>query len=96
MNGVDVAGDAADQVAGLFLIVIRERQALDMRVKRAPQVVHHPLADAGGEILFGVGANCVHESDGEHGDGGKLQNRQPIGADGGRISGSTTRACRAI
>ena len=76
LDGIDIAGDAADQVAGLLLIVIGERQALDMRIERLPQIVHDPLADAGGKILFGVGADGVEDRDHQDGDGGELQDAE--------------------
>ena len=52
LNAVDVARDPADEVAGALLVVFGERQAMNVVIERPPQVVHHPLADAGGEVVF--------------------------------------------
>ena len=49
---------------------------MDVLVKRAPHVVHHPLADAGGEILFGVGADRAYNGDHRHCQHGKIQHRK--------------------
>ena len=46
LDGIDVAGHGAEQVSRAFLIVIGERQPLDVEVERLPQIVHDPLADA--------------------------------------------------
>ncbi len=83
LDGVDVAGYAADQVAGLLVIVIGEREPLHVRVQGAPQVVHHPLAGAGGEIFLGVGAGRPENGNHQRGDGGEAQNRQRVGSGGG-------------
>ncbi len=47
LNAVDVARDPADEIAGSFLIVFGERQAMNVVIERPPQVVHDPLPDAG-------------------------------------------------
>ena len=52
-----------------------------MGVERAPEVVHHPLADARSEIFLRVGADCTHYRDRQRGDGGEFQYRQPVRAD---------------
>ncbi len=76
LNGVDVAGDAADQVAGLFVVVVGERQPLDVGIERAPQVVHHPLADAGGQIFLGVRTDRSDDGDHQRRDRSQLQNSE--------------------
>ena len=52
LHRLDIAGDAADQVARVFLVVIRQREALDVVVHGAPQLVQHLLADRHGERFF--------------------------------------------
>ena len=71
LDGIDVDGDTADKVAGGLLIVIGKRETLDMGVNRPPQIVGDPLADVGGEVLFGVGAQRVSNGDEEDGDAGE-------------------------
>ena len=66
LNAVDVARHPADEVAGSFFIVFGERQAMNVVIKRAPQVVHDPLADVSGEIVFQVGTDCADNGDGRH------------------------------
>ena len=39
---------------------------MDVVIKRAPQIVHDPLAGIGGEIVFQVGTDCTDNSDGRH------------------------------
>ena len=81
LDGIDIAGDAADQIAGAFLIVIGEREPLDVRVQRSAQIMHDPLADAGGNVFFAVGTERVEDGDDEDGDGGIAQDVQTILAD---------------
>ena len=52
LDGVDVDGDAADEVAGRLLIVVGEREPLHVGVDEAAQIVRHPLADVGGEVFL--------------------------------------------
>ena len=59
----DVARDPRDQVAGARLVVFGERQPLDVVVERPAQVVPHPLADAGGQVLLEVGADGADDRD---------------------------------
>ena len=80
LNGIDVARDAADQVARAFLVMERQRQSLDVRVESASQVVRHPLRDACRQILFNVGANRVQCGNGENADARKLQDRHFVAA----------------
>ena len=61
-----------------LLVVVGQREALDVRVQCLAQIVHHPLADAGGEIFFGVGANGADGRDSEREQGGPAQHRQPV------------------
>ena len=42
LNGFDVAGHARDQVAGPRLVVVGEREPLNVVVERAPQIVRQP------------------------------------------------------
>src|SRR5438445_13333157 len=55
--------------------------ALNMGVKHPPQVVHHPLADAGCQVFFGVRAESPDCGDDERTDGGKLYESQLIGTE---------------
>ena len=80
LNGIDVAGDATDEIAGLCLIVKGERKPLNVGIKNAPEVVRDPLADAGCDVLFDVRADGVENGDSEHGDGGEFEDRVFIGA----------------
>src|SRR5205807_8504045 len=57
----------------------RQRQPLDVSIEGAPQVVGHPLAYTGGEILFGIGRNRIKNGDGKHGDTGELDRGKLIG-----------------
>ena len=50
------------------LAVVGEREPLNLLVELAPQVVAHPLADAGGEVLLPIRADGADNSD--DGDGG--------------------------
>ena len=78
MHGVNIASHAADQVAGLLVIVISERQPLDLRVEGTPQVVHYPLAGAGGEVLLRVAASRSGDGDDQRGGCREAQNSQPV------------------
>ncbi len=82
LNGVDVAGQSADQVAGLFLIVEAQGKALNVRVKRVPKVVHDPLAQVGGNVFLRVTAHRAHSGDHQHGQRGEFQNRDLVRAGG--------------
>lgn len=83
MDGIDVGGDAPDQVAGLRLIVIGERETLHPGIQPAPQIVHDPLASAGGEVFLDVGADGAHQCDREGRQRCKPEDRLPILANGG-------------
>ena len=37
-------------------VVLGQRQAMNVVIEHAPQVVHDPLADVGGEIVLQIGA----------------------------------------
>ena len=62
---------------------IGERKPLDVGVERPAQIVHHPLADAGGDVFLRVGADRADGGDCQHGEGGELQNRELVRAGGG-------------
>ena len=49
-----------------------------MRVQHLPEVMHHPLADAGGQILLRIAADRVEEGDHQHGDSGEFQDAELI------------------
>ena len=83
MNSVDVTGHAADKIAALLLIVIREGQSLDVRIESAPQIVCHPLCDASGEVLFSVGTDRIQSGNREDRSAGELQHRQLVIPDRG-------------
>ena len=83
MDGVDITGNAADEIARLFLIVVGKRKPLDMGIERPPQVVHDPLADAGGEILFRVGAKRIRHGNEEHRKHRKFQDGETVASHGG-------------
>ena len=72
MYGVDVAGDAAEEIADWLLIVISQGEALNVGVDRAPEVMCNPLADAGRDVLFDVRRNGANAGDYETSNGGEL------------------------
>ena len=76
LNRFNIAGDPADQIAGSLFVVFRQGQVMDMLVERPPQVVHHPLADAGGQIFFRVGADRSHDRDHRHRQHREIQHRK--------------------
>src|ERR1051325_10924942 len=51
-----------------------------MRVEGLPKIVHHPLADAGGQILFRVGADGIDNGDDDYGEHRHLEHRHFIPA----------------
>ena len=57
---------AADQIAGALLVVLGQGQATDVVIHRAPQLVHDPLSDVGGEVALQVGAGGADGRDGGH------------------------------
>jgi hypothetical protein len=67
LDGVDVARDPADHVAGARFAVLDEREPLDPVIQHQPQIVRDPLADGGGEILFGVRADRAQHGDEDDG-----------------------------
>jgi len=67
-----------------FVVVIDQRQSLNMRVERAPQIVHHPLADGGGGNILSVGTKGSYYRDGYGCHGGKPQDRHRIGPGDGK------------
>ena len=62
------------------MIVISQREPLNVYVKRLPQIVHHPLAYAGGQQLLGIAAQRSDDGDDDHRNGGELQYRELIAA----------------
>ena len=71
--------------------MIRERQTLYALVQKEPEIVRDPLADAGRQIFFDVGADAADDRD-EHDHGEReLQERRLAaaeGADDGRVEQS--------
>ena len=78
LNRFDIAGDPADQVSGSLFVVFGQRQVMDVLIERAPQVVHHPLADAGGKIFFRVGADRADNGDHRHRQHREVQDRELV------------------
>jgi hypothetical protein len=74
LDRIDVDGYTADKVAGRLLIVIREREPLDVRVNQAAQIVCHPLAYVRGEKLLCVSADGVRDRNCEYGDAREDEN----------------------
>ena len=79
LDVLDVIGYTADQVASALLVVECQRKALYMRINGEPQIIAHPLGDAGGQELLAVGADCPDQRD--HDDAGdrEIQGRVRIG-----------------
>ncbi len=75
LNRTDVIDHPRDEVAAVRLAVIGERQPLNVVVQREPQIVRHPLADVGGEVLLGVGADGPHNRDEHHRGDGEVEHR---------------------
>ena len=75
LDCIDIAGHTADEITGAFVIVIRQRQSLNVPVKHTPQVMHHPLTDAGGEIFLEVRTDGGENCDRNHREDGKVQDR---------------------
>ena len=71
LDGLDVGGHRAQQVAGLVGIVVAEREALQMMIGAHPQIVGHPLPDALGVVVVNVGGDRA-----EHGNHHERQRRQ--------------------
>ena len=51
LDGFNVAGHPGNQVPGPSLVILGEREPLDMVIERPPEVVSHPLAHAGGHVF---------------------------------------------
>ena len=66
LDGVDVAGNAADQVAGPGSVVVRQRQLLYVGVQVATQIVRDPLADTCCEVFVTVREQCIQDGDDHH------------------------------
>ena len=75
LNRVDIGGDCADEIAGGFAIVVSERQALNVMIENASQVVHHPLTDGSRQILFSVSAERTDQCYDDYGEDGEVKNR---------------------
>ena len=73
LDDFDVARDPRDQVAGPRLVVFGERQPLDVVVEGPAQVVPHPLAHAGRQVLLEVRADGADNRDARHGGHGEVQ-----------------------
>lgn len=80
LNRVDIAGDTAHQVARLFVVVVGQREPLDMRIQPQPEIVHHPLTHTGGQIFFRVRTQRTHYGDGQSAKRGDLQNGEAVAA----------------
>ena len=78
LDGFDIAGHPRDQVACLSLIVIGEREPLDMVVDRETQIVRHQLTHTGCQKYSEITADGADNRN--HGDGchGKMQDCQSI------------------
>ena len=76
LNGPDVARHPGEQIALVRLAVLGERQALDLLVQEPPQVVAHPLADAGGQVFLPIRAEGANHGDAGDGGDGEVQRRR--------------------
>ena len=71
LDAFDVVGDAADEIAGSLLVVLGQRQAMDVVIQRPPQVVHHPLPDGRGQTsVFRYELTAPADGDDGHRDDG--------------------------
>ena len=81
LNRVDVAGNAANQIAGPFLIMERKRKALNVVVNNSPQIVHDPLADRSRQNIFEVGTDSAKDRDAEHREYREVQDCQFVASE---------------
>ena len=52
-----------------------------MTVEYAPQIVHYPLANARGEVLFKVRTDAAEDGDHDYREDREVENRKLVGAD---------------
>jgi hypothetical protein len=71
----------ADEIAGSFLIVFGEREAMNVVIQRPPEIVHDPLPDIGGEIGIQIGTHGADDGDHGHRQHREVENRQLAGSD---------------
>ena len=76
MNGIDVARDPTDQIAGALLIVKRKRQPLNMGIDGSPEIVGDPLPNARGEVFFCVGADGIQHRNCQNRNTSELEHGQ--------------------
>src|SRR5581483_4389285 len=81
LHCINVARDATDEIAGAFSIVIRKRKLLNVAVENAPQIMHHPLPDAGREIFFEVRTNRAEYGNHDDREDREIENGKLICAD---------------
>ncbi len=80
LNGIDIAGNTADQIARTILIVKSKRKFLDVKVDRSSHIVADPLRNTGSEILFEVAGNGIQQRDPQHRQACKLQQDDLVGS----------------
>ena len=73
LDGFDVARDARDQVARSHLVVLGERQSLNVVVEGPAQVVSHPLTHAGRQVLVEIRTDGADNRNARHGGHGEVQ-----------------------
>ena len=66
----DIVGNRRQQNAGLLLLVVAERQALQVIEHSDAQVVRDPLSDALRVVVVDVRGHAADDRDEDHGDGG--------------------------
>ena len=61
LNGLNIGGHRAQQIAGLVSVVIAEREALKMMIGAHPQIVGHPLPDAFRVVVVNVSRDSAQQ-----------------------------------
>ena len=78
LGRVDVARQAHDHVAGLAMLVERQRQPLHVVVEQVPQVEPDALGHGGRQVLLRVGAHRADDGNRHHRKDGHVEDTQRI------------------
>ena len=77
LDVVDVVGDRREDVSELVVVVVGERETLEMVVDLPPQIVREVLADARRQVRVEVRGDGVDERDHDRRDGGHRDRARP-------------------
>ena len=58
-----------------------------MVINTAAKIMHHPLTNRGGQVLFEIRANCTDDGNDDDGDRGEVKNRILVVAKGSNYGG---------